>query len=293
MKQFITYIILLVFGLPNFGWSQDSTYKERKSITFTETYKEGDKIFIYGERTFVNIRTWTRDVVSLKADVISRYKQKSQAEKDLEKIQLSFKKSGKKIIYNNTIRIANPSDKPLSNLKVNVELFVPENAEVIIENHFGEVEVSGILDELSITSDFTKINISETEANCQIETSYGDVAVSNSAINLVVIADRSNLNIKNLIGNLEGEIEYGEVDLQLKSRTKIKTLNGKYSPMTITLDRMYSNSLQLMCDRCSVNVSDELKSKRDINTEGDLLIINKGAKDGGSINSIIEDITIK
>ena len=123
MMKKVTLLIIISVWFSGLLHSQNQTFKETKSIQFQEKYKEGDRIIILGERTFINLKSWNKNSVDLKAKVISRYKDQSQAKADLEKIDLNFGKSGKKIVYSNAIRISNPKSKPLSNLKVEIEVW--------------------------------------------------------------------------------------------------------------------------------------------------------------------------
>jgi len=290
MKK-ITLVMFILILVSQVGIGQIKTFKEVKAINFEETYKKGERIIILGERTFVTLKSWDKGIVSINAEIVSRYKDQSIAKSDLEKIDLNFSKNRKKITYSNAIRIGSPKDKPVANLKVYLEIYVPEGAIVEIENHFGEINIDASLSKLTIESDFTKISINDSEGDSNITTKYGDTSIDGIKADVNLIADRSNLMLKNIQGNLDIDVKYGEVDLYPSDNTIFSEFKAQYSPIEITLPSEYTKSLDVVCNGCEINYNKSFSSIFDESENH--VVINKGATSNGRINSEIENIQIK
>jgi len=289
----ISLILLLSIFLLDTAIGQTPTFKETKATTFVENYNNGDRFIIHGERTFVTLKSWNKNSISVKAEIVSKYKNQEIAKSDLEKIDIGFKRSGKKIIYSNAIRIAKPQEKPLANLKVYIEVFVPVGAIVEIENHFGEINIEASLEKLTIDSNFTQISINDSDGYTSIVTKYGDTEINGLEANLNLFADRSNLILKKLIGQINLDVKYSEVDLFPLNGTIFEEFKAKFSPINISLFENYNQALDVVCNGCNINYKSNIKSTFINDQNTDHIVINQGAKNNGTIISEVEDILIK
>jgi len=290
MKNLFTYIF---FCLPFLLLGQDKTYKEIKSLEQTKACRSGDKLVINGERTFLKLRSWDKDLVQLNVQVISKHQNQSQALSDLEKIAVVFEKKGKQITYSNSIKINNPKDKPKSNLKVILELIVPEYLELDISNKFGQIDIQGNYKKISSNSQFTTLTIDGLDSNMSIGTEYGDATIENCTGTLNINSDRSNLTLKDINSQTEIDIKYGELEMYVANNKETQIIEAVFSPIIIHLPSPYKQELVLDCDECKIESNnDNYFSEKKI-ADDSQSATKKGASGQLKIESKIEDIKIK
>jgi len=275
-------------------FGQDKMYKEIKTLKKEASYKKGGKILIKGERTFLVVKSWKKNHIQANIKVISRHVDQKQAKTDLEKINIVFEKKGKTLFYSNAIQVASAKDKPKSNLKVSLELFVPENALLEIENQFGKIEVEGVFNSVVSKSNFSKLLIHDFSGKAVLNTKYGDTNILQFDGPLSITADRSNLTLKDINGSLNLNIKYGELDLYYNENVGNQRIEGKYAPIKIHLPSDLRQDITLECHKCNIlsNDKEQLSTEKKEGEIATAIIKHKTANHIGTIKSEFEDITI-
>jgi hypothetical protein len=279
--------------LASLAQAQDKMYLETKAITRTLECSSKDKLILTGERTFITLKTWDKNTILANVKIISKHKDQNQARVDLEKININLIKSGKKINYSNSINISDVSEKPKSNLKIELEIFIPENIEVEIASHFGKVDATGNYKQLNIESNFSKILLESLESSVNIITKYGDTSIDGYEGALKLEGDRSNIMVKEAKGEVDLKIIYGELEIHIDDRLYIEQIKAQYSPVKLHILNDMKKSMEFECNHCKIKSNDDnslLLIKED--AERTIKVYNKGAEPIGSISSEVEDITI-
>lgn len=291
MKHITLHILFCL--LPAIIIAQRQTHKEIKSLEKTVEIGPDDKLIINGERTFIKMRSWDKDIISLNVNVISKHPDQSQAKADLDKIDVSFTKKGKAHIYSNSIRINGPEDKPKSSLKIELSLMVPSNIRVELNNKFGAIDVSGTYDHISSTSQFTNLMMSELVSKIELTTAYGDSEINGIEGTLKLIADRSNVSLAKVDADLDVNIKYGELVMVANATTDVnQVIDAKFSPVSLIVTEVNNQSIELTCKKCTVK-SKQTNKIEITGTESELSNGSlQGTRGNLSVKSEIEDIEI-
>jgi len=289
MKKIFTYLFL---SLPFWLVCQDKAYKEIKSLDQTLECKEGDWLSINGERTFINLRSWDKDLIQLNVQVVSKHKDQSQAKLDLDKIQVVFDKKGKEFIYSNSIKINSPKDKPLSNLKVLLEVTVPEYLRLDIKNKFGKIDMQGKFSFIASNSQFTSLMIDDLETKARIKTEYGDAEFKDFSGELTLEADRSNVVLDNVVSQLDVDMKYGELKMHLQNAIQDQKIKAQFSPVNIEIEETFKNKVSLNCSNCKIESNDDSALSNFKSDDEDQSATISGSKGELELKSEIEDIEI-
>lgn len=288
------FILFLALFLNVAANAQKLTFKEIKTLEKQIPFKAGERLLLQGERTFMVIKSWDKDFIEAKVEVVSRFTDQEIAKTDLEKIDVLFSKKGKTHTYSNAIQLASPIEKPRSNLKVELLLYVPSTAALEIVNHFGKINIEGNFNDIEISSEFSNINISNFDGDAGVNTKYGDVQIANAKGTFAVKADRSNLLLKEVFGMLSSNIQYGEVEVFHSAQASDYKIDARYSPVKLHIPLGVDSDLSLECVQCEIVSNDEQKiygkKKSETVTKAKLKSIK--AKSGGSIRSEVEDIIL-
>ena len=245
-------VILFIFtaGL----LSAQQTFRETKSFSKEFAYKPGEEIKINGERTFISITRVQSNKVSAEIEVVSRYSDQVQATADLEKIKVRIDKKGKTIYYSNSLEINSPQDRPKSNLKTILKLYVPAYAEVEISNAYGELNLNGSIAKIKSTSQFCNTKCSEFNGDLEIESKYGSIECLNSNMVLKAKGNRSDLILTNTGGSIEAEVKYGSIDVSYSPYLDEIDIKGEHSPITIIVPEVLKASMVVKCKYCNINI---------------------------------------
>lgn len=290
MKHILPYILLC---LPYLGVSQSKTFKEVKTLEKEVTCVPGEKLSINGERTFLSLKSWDKDLIQIKVQVVSKNEVKSEAIKDLDKIELIFEKKRKQHIYSNAILLDKPEDKPTSNLKVYLEINAPKHLEIDIRNKFGKLDIRGNFQKINSTSQFSNISIADIFSDLNIHSEYGDIEINGAEGTLHAKADRSNVILKNVKSTMELNIQYGELEMYVVDGEKIQSVNAKFSPLSININQSNQQAISFRCALCEIKSNDKsVFSTIDDHGEDQFATINNG-KSKLIISSQIEDIEVQ
>ncbi len=252
MRRIVEIVgLLLLFALQ---LSAQQTYKESKLFSKSYDYKQGETIRVTGERTFITISVWSEPKVQAEVEVVSRSNNQAQAKIDLEKVKVSFQKKGKTIYYNNALRIQSEKDKPQSNLKTILHLYVPAFAIMNISSSFGEVIMEGDFEELLLTSQFSTIALENFDGKLEIDSKYDKIKCTETQGVIVFKGNRTDLTLNKPAGEIDLELEYGNLGIMQLDAQSILTASTHHSPIDLIFPKDSKAAIEVSCDGCDVNV---------------------------------------
>lgn len=158
-KITLIYLIISVLSLNLlYANKKKDRYVLSKKSVLNFSAKAGTKLDIFNKYGTVVINTWQSDSIVVEVHVEARAKQKSDAQRILDRVEITHQQ------YKNDIRISSEFDtnqneiiewvrafwqtaKNLvldeNNLQVNYTIYMPESANLIIENKFGDIIFGG------------------------------------------------------------------------------------------------------------------------------------------------------
>lgn len=251
MKNLIIIIVSFLNAGLLFG---QETFKETKYFTKEVEYLPGEKLQITGERTFIYITEWDKSSIEAKVEVVSRYNNKVQAEKDLEKIKVRLEKKGETLYYSNALSISSPKEKPKSNLKTILYLSVPSYTVATIKNVYGELSIEGSVEEVTSNSQFSSTDISGCSGKLILNSKYGKLRLEDSMGSINITGNRTDLALVRVGGELDAELQYGKLDIQMSAAPVKYDISVEYSPVTMILPETMTNALDIDCRDCNINI---------------------------------------
>lgn len=291
MRILITISLLFTMALV---YGQE-TFKESKVFTKELSFKDGQEVNISGERTFIYITEWDKNIVKAEVEVVSRYKNQKQAQSDLKKVNVTFEKKGKTIYYSNALKIRSADDKPKSNLKTILRISIPSYAKVTIKNAFGELNVEGSVEELFCNSQFSSTYIKDYTGDLNIISKYGKIQCEDTNGKINVEGNRSDLSLVRVGGEVSAGLSYGKLDIAYGLKAVIFDISAEYSPVTLILPEDSKHRVNLSCNDCDINVDNCNRVADEKISRGKHNVIigdESGVKTRSKISSRQENITI-
>jgi len=290
MNHLIITLLFLLQASLIFG---QETFKEVKSLSKTISYQSGEFINISGERTFINIQVADQSEVTAEVEIVARYKEQSQAQKDLEKIQIVFEKRGNTIYFSNAIQIEDIADKPKSNIKTLLNLTIPKYASVEIRNAFGDLAITGKIDKVDIESQFCTIELMDYSGDLKMESKYDECKLVNCKGEFNINSDKTDLSIEKVSGELIIDANFGKLDIIYGDNLINSEIRTEYTPISVYLSPRLEIYHDYTCRKCRfiTNYCDENVIQE---SSGKVSTLTLGAEgvSKSKIVSLSEDINI-
>lgn len=295
MKKY-TYILVL-FCLPIFIFSQEEIKIATKQYSESFKYKKSTSIEINGERADINVQGAEVEEITIEAKVVSKNSSRREAEEDLGNMNVLLEKIGKTIYIRNYISIKANEEKPSSNIKVIFEVKVPMGCDVVVNNSFGEVQLSNLNGNINVDTKYTKINMAYLGGLGKVKSLLGDVNIHSSFGEYKLIMNRADLLMENTDGSFDIESKYGAVQIAIKPELENLVVKGETVDVVLLVDDISASYYNLSSSNGKIQIDESLNlnhrisknnevqkielnreidcSKLDINTEFGTITLNK------------------
>ncbi len=179
-----------------------------KKIEKTFTYRKGYEVNVEGERAEVIVESWDKDDIRILLELTARHPDKAIAERDLDAIKYVADRVKNKIYIRNYLS-PNEGSATSSTLSARYTIYVPAHCPVYLKNYFGTIDVSNLLSNIKINSEFSKIGLNNLQGLMDIRTRFGDVIGANLDGDMTLNARRSDITLRDIKGNYDLNAQYG------------------------------------------------------------------------------------
>src|SRR5690606_25771827 len=252
MKMYIYYkkILLLFIAIVSI---KTLSAQEVVTKSLGKTYALTDAGEMYMESKYGNIiiNGWDKDSISIKVNVKAMHKKRENAKDLLDRINPQIKTAGdfigitSEISDKNTGFISryfnkvNPFEPDESNIQIDYTIYLPANAEIEVNNKFGDIIIADWQGELKVNLHHGDLWINNPITKADIEMKFGKLRGKS--------IDYTNLNIKN-----------GEVDLD-----EAKSLRVKSSGTTLKIEKV--TELEIYSSKDKVIIEEVASISGDLN----------------------------
>ena len=226
--------ILLLFAV--FVFIQTALAQEVVTKTVGKTYAITDAGELYIESKYGNIiiNGWDKDSISIKANVKANHKKRENAKELLDRINPQIKIAGdfisitSEISDKNTGFISryfnkvNPFEPDESNIQIDYTIYLPANAEIEVNNTFGDIIIADWHGELKVNLHHGDLWINDPITKADIEMKFGKLRAQS--------IDYANMDIKN-----------GEADLKESKNLRVKSSGSTFKIEKVADLEIYSS----------------------------------------------------
>ena len=170
-----------------------------KEVSKNMEYSEGQTLSVEGEKSNVNITTWTDDYIQIELKLTAQHPKRVVAEQDLEKFIYSFDSNADTIFITN--QITEKEETLRSGLQAHYDIKVPESCNVKLENYFGTAELTDLSQGVDVNSEFCNLKLKNVLGTVNVDTYYGDLigVMIDGKVNIK--ANRSNVTLSEISGS--------------------------------------------------------------------------------------------
>ncbi|MAW87829.1 MAG: hypothetical protein CMJ42_15010 [Phyllobacteriaceae bacterium] len=214
----------LVFGAV-VGYSQTMLQVVTKTIEKTFPYKNGYELNIEGEKAEIVVRTWDRNEVKVLLEIVAKHPDREVAKADIDKMSYSTEQHGNMIYFRNYLEKKNAGAKPASEVKAVYTITLPADCPVYLKNNFGLTQVSDLNRELTINSEFSKINLENIRGKLGVTSRFGDIEGRDIDGEVVFATRRSDITLYDIKGNWNINAQYGILKFFTNPSPELLSLN--------------------------------------------------------------------
>lgn len=220
----LIWMAALIFGAVA-GYSQTMLQVVTKTIQKTFPYKNGYELNIEGEKAEIVVRTWDRNEVKVLLEIVAKHPDREVAKADIDKMSYSTEQHGNMIYFRNYLEKKNAGAKPASEVKVVYTITLPADCPVYLKNNFGLTQVSDLNRELTINSEFSKINLENIRGKLGVTSRFGDIEGRDIDGEVVFATRRSDITLYDIKGNWNINAQYGILKFFTNPSPELLSLN--------------------------------------------------------------------
>ncbi|WKN46307.1 hypothetical protein [Tunicatimonas pelagia] len=205
--------------------AQEKIQVVTKTIQKQIPWKEAQKIVFNTEKATIDVKGWARDELNITIKLIAKHPKRSIAEQDLSVLQYAINTETDQIELTNFFRIQGGIPKIRSNLQTVYEVRVPQTSQLFINNRFGNISLSDLQGDATVTASFGEVQLNSVRANIELEVDYGDILMEKIEGSITTNTKKTNITAYSLVGSLAITCTYGEVNIKQVSGTTIIDAN--------------------------------------------------------------------
>lgn len=204
-------LFVVAVWLPLLGRSQMPLQVVAKVIEKEITYTESQPIVLNAQKADVLVKGWNRPVVSVKLRLLAKHTDRAVAEREVAYHQYSLQAQNGTIDLSNRFLIPQRGGRLQSQLKAIYEVSIPTKAQLTLNNSFGDLQLTALSGDMTITFEFGKLVLTDIGGKCTINSKYGDIDGHNLSALLTVRTEKANVVLRDLEGDVWLKPNYGKL----------------------------------------------------------------------------------
>jgi hypothetical protein len=245
----IPVLLLTLAGRPLFA--QTNVQVVEKTIVKNIPLSSTDVLKIVGEKAHLQINGWEENYVSLQIVFSAKNPLKETAEKELTYMKYSLSRETNSVEVRNSFIIPTQVTRVQSNLQVHYKIKVPRKSNLSISDKYGTIDMNNVDGNmLTITAEFTDINLHEIGGTITIQTNFGELRGTAIKGSLNCQSEKSQINLSGLEGMYTFNSSFGNIQLEFaqklqgllikSNRTTIDIYSKKFQQYNYNLETKYS-----------------------------------------------------
>ncbi len=219
----------------NLNWSSNGDYQYRSELSGTEEYRAADLNSLRVENSFgeVNIIGEPRDDISIDYRIEVKAATEEILERTVEEVALELNQSNQEL----EIRTARPDRRERVNISTDLTIRMPEELAVDLQSRFDDIKLESIAAQVVIDNSYGDVELSEITGPVEIKASFSNYQINSVKEKITGNFSYTDVIINQLVSDLELDLEFSDLDLYLGEgpeawsydlRTNFGAINSRY-----------------------------------------------------------------
>ncbi|GAB4037769.1 DUF4097 family beta strand repeat-containing protein [Spirosoma gilvum] len=210
IRRFFWLLLWINWGLQ--GYAQ-SVQVITKIIDKELLYTEGQPILLTAQKADVTIKGWNRPTISVRLRLIAKHTDRAVAEHELGYHQYTLQTANGQVDLSNRFVIPQSVGKLKSQLKAVYDISLPAKALLTITNSFGDINLSNLDGNTTVTFDFGRLTLDDITGKLTIKSDYGDIDGRSLDATVNLKAEKAEVTLQDISGNVTIQTSYGKLTL--------------------------------------------------------------------------------
>ncbi|WP_080059622.1 DUF4097 family beta strand repeat-containing protein [Spirosoma aerolatum] len=176
-------------------------------------YIENQPVLLTAQKADVMIKGWARPTISVRLRLIAKHPDRATAERELAYHQYALQSVNGQVDLSNRFVIPQSVGKLKSQLKAVYEISLPAKAFLTVTNSFGDINLTNLDGNTSLTFDFGKLTLDDIRGKLTIKSDYGDIDGRGLDAMLNVKAEKAEISLQDVSGNVTLQTSFGKLTL--------------------------------------------------------------------------------
>lgn len=175
---------------------------------------KGTVLNIDAEKADVTLRIDNRSRdIKMKVELIARHPQLDVAKNDLSALKILTESIGKNVYIRNYVAVAKGAAKPTADLRARYTISMPSDLTITLKNSFGKLNAADLTNQLNITAEFCKIQLSNIKATTSLNTRFGDLEATQCDGKTTIVSHRTDISLIALRGACDIKAQFGKIKI--------------------------------------------------------------------------------
>lgn len=233
MNLFKYYILSICVFCVVSAYSQTEVNVLTKRISKNFQVNPKDKIEINAIKANIRVLAQNRNDIKIEAKLISKNKDIEQARKEMEYIKCSITKSNRTVSLGNIFILPEKTSNVTSILQVVYTIYTPDNIDLIINNKYGNVNISGMHSELEMDLEYGEIMLENISGTGKIDSKFTTIKANILDGEYEFISENSQFKLVNIEGSCTIKNTTGDIYLTPGLQLKNLSVRASFSNVVI------------------------------------------------------------
>lgn len=192
------------------------------------------RIRITARKADVTVKGWDRPLVSVKLRLLAKHTDRAVAEREVAYHQYTLQPNGASIDLSNGFVIPQRAGRLQSQMKAIYEVNVPNRADLIINDSFGDITLRELSGETSVKIEFGKLTLTDIQGKLTVKSDYGDLEGKSLNAQFVCTAEKATIILRDHGGTSRIQSHYGKLSI-FPSPSTLEELNVEAEHTQVTL----------------------------------------------------------
>lgn len=232
-RQMFFLLLIILQAIPFEGSAQQKDNTVSKVVNKSIPWLPDDELSIVGEKADISVKGWEKSYVQMKLIFSAIHSDKNIAARELQYMQYSLSKEDKIIELRNAFHLPYEVDRLHSKLNVSIELMVPSQIRLMLDNKYGTVELTQLTKKVAVSVSFCDLILNNIQGEMSLHPSYSEVRGDGMRTSSFVCeGEKSQITLSLTGGSYDFSTSHGSIDLEIK---RIRSLDIKSSRTGITV----------------------------------------------------------
>ena len=201
-------------------------------------YADGQRVRLNAQKADVTVKGWNRSTVQVRLRLMAKHPDRAVAEREVAYHQYTLQTNGSEIELSNRFVIPQRAGKLQSQLKAMYEVSVPVKALLTLTNSFGDLNLSDLTGDVSLTFEFGKLTLEDMGGKLNVSSNYGDIDARNLDANLTLKTEKADVTLRDIGGTARITSRYGKLTLLPATSLGKLTVEAARTEVTVATKRV-------------------------------------------------------